>query len=108
MQECSLDSNLLDTCYRRKILEECVKTRAPLARNPRKPSLVSGKPFSWSWRRDLNPRPSDYKSDALPTELRQQFRSMALQAQYFLIPRYPGQLFKVSQGKNRRNRRRFR
>src|ERR1700720_615578 len=29
---------------------------------------------SWSWRRDLNPWPSDYKSDALPTELRQQFR----------------------------------
>ena len=27
---------------------------------------------SWSWRRDLNPRPSDYKSDALPAELRQQ------------------------------------
>ena len=27
----------------------------------------------WSWRRDLNPRPSDYKSDALPTELRQQY-----------------------------------
>src|ERR1700740_3539203 len=26
---------------------------------------------SWSWRRDSNPRPSDYKSDALPTELRQ-------------------------------------
>ena len=26
---------------------------------------------SWSWRRDLNPRPSDYKSDALPAELRQ-------------------------------------
>src|ERR1700740_3281102 len=25
----------------------------------------------WSWRRDSNPRPSDYKSDALPTELRQ-------------------------------------
>jgi hypothetical protein len=25
---------------------------------------------SWSRRRDLNPRPSDYKSDALPTELR--------------------------------------
>ena len=25
----------------------------------------------WSWRRGLNPRPSDYKSDALPTELRQ-------------------------------------
>ena len=27
--------------------------------------------FLWSWRRDLNPRPSDYKSDALPAELRQ-------------------------------------
>src|SRR5450432_3992805 len=26
----------------------------------------------WSWRRDLNPRPPDYKSGALPTELRQQ------------------------------------
>jgi hypothetical protein len=25
--------------------------------------------FKWSYRRDLNPRPSDYKSDALPTEL---------------------------------------
>ena len=29
----------------------------------------------WSWRRDLNPRPSDYKSDALPAELRQPFLS---------------------------------
>ena len=27
--------------------------------------------IAWSWRRDLNPRPSDYKSDALPAELRQ-------------------------------------
>ena len=26
-----------------------------------------------SWRRDLNPRPADYKSAALPTELRQLF-----------------------------------
>ena len=25
----------------------------------------------WSWRRDLNPRPPDYKSGALPAELRQ-------------------------------------
>ncbi len=25
----------------------------------------------WSWRRDLNPRPADYKSAALPPELRQ-------------------------------------
>jgi hypothetical protein len=27
--------------------------------------------LNWSWRRDSNPRPSDYKSDALPAELRQ-------------------------------------
>ena len=27
---------------------------------------------SWSWRRDLNPQPADYKSAALPIELRQQ------------------------------------
>ena len=31
-------------------------------------------PQLWSWRRDSNPRPSDYKSDALPTELRQHSR----------------------------------
>ena len=45
--------------------------------------LSAGNPFllcrflvvvSWSWRRESNPRPSDYKSDALPTELRQQIR----------------------------------
>jgi hypothetical protein len=37
--------------------------------------FLSQRPYSgsskWSWRRDLNPRPSDYKSDALPAELRQ-------------------------------------
>ena len=32
---------------------------------------VGPRAVKWSWRRDLNPRPSDYKSDALPTELRQ-------------------------------------
>ena len=26
----------------------------------------------WCWRKELNPRPPDYKSDALPTELLQQ------------------------------------
>src|SRR6516164_1012197 len=31
----------------------------------------SGITSKLSWRRDLNPRPSDYKSDALPAELRQ-------------------------------------
>ena len=47
--------------------------RAP-AKSEMRPATHSGKPVFtiWSWRRDLNPRPSDYKSDALPTELRQQ------------------------------------
>ncbi len=31
----------------------------------------SGTPPFWSWRRDLNPQPADYKSAALPIELRQ-------------------------------------
>jgi hypothetical protein len=30
----------------------------------------------WSWRRDLNPRPADYKSAALPSELRQRKQKM--------------------------------
>ena len=29
----------------------------------------------WSWRRESNPRPADYKSAALPTELRQLVRA---------------------------------
>ena len=53
----------------------------------------------WSWRRDSNPRPSDYKSDALPTELRQQLGKGAPPRK--LIPRIPsrcpGQLYKVPQ-----------
>lgn len=32
----------------------------------------SVKSLEWSWLRDLNPRPSAYKADALPTELNQQ------------------------------------
>jgi hypothetical protein len=27
--------------------------------------------IAWSWREESNPRPADYKSAALPTELRQ-------------------------------------
>jgi hypothetical protein len=56
---------------------------------------------SWSWRRDLNPRPPDYKSGALPTELRQQYggKDAPSRKPIPLIPaRCPGQLFKVSQG----------
>ena len=32
----------------------------------------------WSWREELNPRPADYKSAALPTELRQPFHNHRL------------------------------
>jgi hypothetical protein len=32
--------------------------------------------LNWSWRRESNPRPSDYKSDALPAELRQLIMSL--------------------------------
>src|SRR5271155_716169 len=42
-----------------------------VARNPSAPQPKNCRSLKLSWRRDLNPRPSDYKSDALPTELRQ-------------------------------------
>ena len=45
----------------------------------------------WSWRRDSNPRPSDYKSDALPTELRQQAWDKCASAQT-----YPSDPFHMS------------
>ena len=32
----------------------------------------------WSWREESNPRPADYKSAALPTELRQHISSTSL------------------------------
>src|SRR6478736_8167677 len=64
-------------------------------------ALLAAELVLWSWRKESNPRPSDYKSDALPTELRQQLGKGALPRK--LIPRIPsrcpGQLFKVSQGK---------
>src|SRR5271166_32633 len=39
----------------------------------------------WSWRRDLNPRPSDYKSDALPAELRQRAASKMARPQPSIV-----------------------
>ena len=37
----------------------------------RRRSSLSAALRRWSWQTDLNPRPADYKSAALPTELRQ-------------------------------------
>jgi hypothetical protein len=56
----------------------------------------------WSWRRDSNPRPSVYKTDALPTELRQHSGTSTLPGTSRpLIPsRCPGQLIKLSQAAN--------
>src|SRR5215472_15556683 len=89
-----------------KFRMECVleKPVAPLL--PRPPpagqfpsTMLSAELVLWSWRRDSNPRPSDYKSDALPTELRQQLGKGAFPRK--LIPRIPsrcpGQLYKVPQ-----------
>src|SRR5208282_4917181 len=64
------------------------------------PSPVACRNFvSWSWRRDSNPRPSVYKTDALPTELRQHFgEPRPTGTSIPLIPsRCPGQLIKLSQ-----------
>src|SRR5882762_295934 len=55
------DSNL------RRALARRVYSPVPLTTRPPLHALSNG---CWSRRRDLNPRPSDYKSDALPTELR--------------------------------------
>ena len=59
----------------RKILMECVLELSPYYRPAYQSIDQRLNIVSWSWRRELNPRPSDYKSDALPAELRQHFRA---------------------------------
>ena len=39
-----------------------------------------------SWRRDSNPRPADYKSAALPAELRQQYESPRCHTYHYSCP----------------------
>src|ERR1017187_10181330 len=55
------------------VVQESVKAAESQLRppKPRLPHIIDCTRDDWSWQRDLNPRPSDYKSDALPTELRQ-------------------------------------
>ena len=42
--------------------------------------------LQWSWWTDLNPRPADYKSAALPTELHQHFIKSSCLSDLFSIP----------------------
>ena len=46
-----------------------------------KPSIFNYQ-LDWSWWTDLNPRPADYKSAALPTELHQRFVKPSVSATY--------------------------
>ena len=46
-----------------------------------KPSIFDYQ-LDWSWWTDLNPRPADYKSAALPTELHQRFVKPSVSAAY--------------------------
>jgi hypothetical protein len=63
----------------RMLKEERAKTQNGLVSKDTSPFMIAFRDSlcslpcfrRWSWRRGLNPRPSDYKSDALPAELRQ-------------------------------------
>ena len=44
----------------------CKTRRRPGNTRSRARCLCGARPGTWSWRRDLNPRPADYKSAALP------------------------------------------
>ena len=44
--------------------------------------------FKWSWWTDLNPRPADYKSAALPTELHQRICFLFCPDDLFIIPHH--------------------
>ena len=50
-----------------------------------KPSIFNYQ-LDWSWWTDLNPRPADYKSAALPTELHQHFIKSSCLSDLFSIP----------------------
>jgi hypothetical protein len=54
------------------------KQKTKAVRDSRSPSLFA----HWSWRWDLNPQPPDYKSGALPIELRQLKQTLENIAQF--------------------------
>ncbi len=49
---------------------------APFGHSGTRPYSVPRQEKRWSWWTDLNPRPADYKSAALPAELHQQFLTL--------------------------------
>ena len=49
-----------------------------------KPSIFNYQ-LDWSWWTDLNPRPADYKSAALPTELHQRFCQAVCLSDLYII-----------------------
>jgi hypothetical protein len=52
---------------------------------------ADARPFAgWSWRRESNPRPADYKSAALPAELRQQTNTQYICLRTFWQEFFPG------------------
>src|SRR3990167_5898885 len=68
----------------------------PFGRSGTPPKNVSRRRNpNWSWREESNPRPADYKSAALPTELRQhvsvlQFRRRILRKLFSLCKHFTG------------------
>lgn len=54
-----------------------------VARRPSTSLRMSGLSEDWSWQQDLNPRPTDYKSVALPTELCQRLNFFARSLRFF-------------------------
>jgi hypothetical protein len=59
----------------KELVPEDTSPIASVARNSSATLQKSPDPSIFSWRRESNPRPSDYKSDALPAELRQHWQT---------------------------------
>jgi hypothetical protein len=57
------------------LVSEDTNPSAFVARNSSATLQKKPRSLNFSWRRESNPRPSDYKSDALPAELRQHWQT---------------------------------
>ena len=56
--------------------------------------------LNWSWWTDSNPRPADYKSAALPTELHQRFNAYIIYHIYLILSSVFLNFFKIFFKKN--------